>query len=253
MKKFYFNIIFLVPFIAEIPNKPVLSGVYDWNTPTKKINKNLKTAVLFEGSAFDMEWIQMNANALTRSGKVIKIKIPVNEEQLYIIRKGTLELTIKDSSYSLPEGSTLVFFPGEYFFIQNKQSSPCTYFLMKYRSHSIKDEEAPGHSFVKDWNQVEFKPHERGGVRSFFERPTAMLKRMEMHVTTLNTGLVSHDPHSHTAKEIIVIKQGNTEMKIGATDFKGQEGSVYFIESNVSHGIKNIGTTACTYYAIQFE
>lgn len=253
MKKFYFNIVFLVPFITGMLNKPVLSGVYDWKTPTKKISKNLHTAVLFEGSAFEMEWIQMGANILTTSSKAIKIEIPVNEEELYIVRKGILEVTLKDSSYSLSEGSTLVLFPGEKFSIQNNQSSSCTYFIMKYRSHSIKNEETGRNSFVRDWKRVEFKPHERGGVRSFFERPTAMLKRMEMHVTTLNAGLSSHDPHRHLAKEIIVIKEGNTEMKIGESNFKGKEGSVYFIESNVLHGIRNIGTTACTYYAIQFE
>ena len=74
-----------------------------------------------------------------------------------------------------------------------------------------------------------------------------------MHVTTLNAGLKSHDPHTHLAKEIIVMMQGNTEMQIGEKFFKGKEGSVYFMESNVLHGIRNEGTTPCTYFAIQFE
>lgn len=253
MKKIYFNIIFLIPFLTGMQYKPVLSGVYDWKTPSKSAGKNMNTSVLFEGSAFEMEWLQMNANKLTRSNKATRIAIPKNEEHLYIIRKGRLEVTLKDSSYSLTSGSILVLLPGENLSIQNKQGSSCEYFVMKYRSQLPADAEKADGSFIRDWNKIEFKPHDRGGVRSFFERPTAMLKRMEMHATTLNAGLKSHDPHTHPAKEIIVMMEGNTEMQIGEKVFKGKEGSVYFMESNVLHGIKNVGTTRCTYFAIQFE
>lgn len=253
MKKSYFNIIFFVPFIIAVHFAPVLSGVYDWKTPAKSVNKNINTSILFEGSVFDMEWLQKSANALTIKGKkALVITIPQNEEQLYIVKKGTLDVTIADSSYWLAEGSILLLMPGEKLAIQNRESS-CEYFVMKYRNHLPFDKEKAGNSFVKDWNKIEFKPHDKGGVRSFFERPTAMLKRLEMHVTTLNAGLKSHDPHTHLAKEIIVMKEGATEMLIGDKTFKGKEGSVYFMESNVLHGIKNIGTTPCTYFAIQFE
>jgi len=74
-----------------------------------------------------------------------------------------------------------------------------------------------------------------------------------MHVTTLNPDSNSHAPHTHPAKEIIVMMKGNSEMQIGGKIFKGKEGSVYFMESNVLHGIRNTGTTPCTYFAIQFE
>jgi (S)-ureidoglycine aminohydrolase len=153
----------------------------------------------------------------------------------------------------LAKGSILVLFPGENLSIQNTQSNSCEYFVMKYRTKRGADKEKTGSSFVKDWSKVEFKQNDHGGVRSFFETQTSMLKRMEMHVTTLNAGLKSHDPHTHKAKEIIVMMEGNTEMLIGEKTFKGKEGSVYFMESNVLHGIKNTGTIPCTYFAIQFE
>lgn len=256
MKKNLLNIGFFIPFVFFVYHGPVSSGVYDWRTPSKNISKNLSTSILFEGSAVDMEWLQMNANALAKSSKAIPATIPKNEEHLYIIRKGTLEITAGDSSYSLPQGSILVAAPGKSFSIQNKQSNPCEFYVMKYRSSLPFDTdraENAGSFIIKNWNEVIFKPHERGGVRSFFERPTAMLKRMEMHVTTLNAGLKSHDPHKHQAKEIIVMMEGNTEMLVGEKFFKGKEGSVYFLESNVLHGIKNEGTTPCSYFAIQFE
>lgn len=254
MKKYYFNIAFVVPLIIAVHFAPVSPGVYDWKTPAKSVSKNVSTSILFEGSAFEMEWLQMSSNEMTKSNKAVKVKIPNDEEHLYIIKKGTMEAKLKDSVYSLASGSILVLFPGEKLSIQNKQKNSCEYFVMKYRSHSSIDKENAWNSFVKDWNKVAFKPNDRGGgVRSFFERPTAMLKRLEMHVTTLNAGLKSHDPHTHAAKEIIVMKDGDTEMLIGEKTFKGKEGSVYFLESNILHGIKNTGTTSCTYFAIQFE
>jgi (S)-ureidoglycine aminohydrolase len=256
MKKSFLNVCLFLPVFFITHYKPVLSGVYDWKQPVTTANKNISSSVMFEGSAFEMDWLQMSSNTLTIKGKkALVVTVPQNEEHLYIIKKGTLDVTTADSSYWLGAGSILLLMPGEKLAIQNRESS-CEYYVMKYRSHFPIDkvrEEKAGSSFVKDWNKVEFKPHDRGGVRTFFERPTAMLKRLEMHETTLNAGLKSHAPHTHAAKEIIVMMEGNTEMLIGEKTFKGKDGSVYFLESNILHGITNIGTTPCTYFAIQFE
>ena len=80
-----------------------------------------------------------------------------------------------------------------------------------------------------------------------------MCKRFEMHVTTLKEGLKSHDPHIHRAAEIIIVIDGNTEMLIGDKLYKGEKGSVYYLPSNVLHGIQNKGVTTCSYFAFQFE
>ena len=80
-----------------------------------------------------------------------------------------------------------------------------------------------------------------------------MSKRFEMHVTTLNEGLQSHDPHTHAAEEIILIIDNQAEMQIGDRFLKGKAGDVYYVGSNVLHGIRNDGTVPCTYFAYQFE
>jgi (S)-ureidoglycine aminohydrolase len=256
MKKSLLNVCLFLPVFFISHYKPVLSGVYDWKQPVATANKNISASIMFEGSAYEMEWLQMTANTMKPSDKTINLSIPANEEQLYIIKNGTLNITMGDSSFSLSNGSVLVLPPGEKISIQNKQSAACEFFIMKYKSQLAPDKERgekAGGTIIKNWNDVEFKPHDRGGVRTFFERPTAMLKRLEMHVTTLNAGLKSHAPHTHAAKEIIVMMEGNTEMLIGEKTFKGKDGSVYFLESNVLHGITNTGTISCTYFAIQFE
>lgn len=246
----------LLPLVVTNQYKPVLSGVYDWRQPVASTNKSVSSSVLFEGSAVQMKWLQMTSNLLKSMSEAILQTVPANQEHLYIIKKGTLNVTRGDSSYSLPKGSILVMLPGEKLSFQNKEGEGCEYYTMKYRSQPFPNKERgekAGGSIIENWNDVEFKPHDRGGVRTFFERPTAMLKRLEMHVTTLNAGLKSHAPHTHVAKEIIVMMEGNTEMQIGEKTFKGKDGSVYFLESNILHGITNLGTTPCTYFAIQFE
>jgi len=256
MKRKSLNICLILPILFFTHFKPVSPGVYNWKRPTISGNNNIYSTSLFEGSAFEMEWLQMNAGVLMKSGKPVTITVPNNEEHLYIIKRGQIELIKGDSSFTLPKGSIAVLPPGQTVSVQNKQTGSCEFYVMKYRKHFPGDKksgEKERVSIIKNWNDVEFKPHDRGGVRTFFEQPTTLLKRLEMHVTTLNAGLKSHAPHTHVAKEIIVMVDGETEMLIGEKTFKGKEGAVYFMESNILHGITNVGTTPCTYFAIQFE
>lgn len=74
-----------------------------------------------------------------------------------------------------------------------------------------------------------------------------------MHVTTLLPGLESHDSHTHKAEEIILIIEGNTGMLIRNGQYKADAGDLYYLGSNVLHGIKNIGTVPTTYFAYQWE
>ena len=112
---------------------------------------------------------------------------------------------------------------------------------------------ASGGSAVLDWKKVAFRSHDKGGRRNFFDRPTAMCARFEMHVTTLNVGLQSHDPHTHAPEEIILVTAGETKMQIADKFFPGTPGSIYYAGTKVPHAIENTGKAPCTYFAFQFE
>lgn len=188
--------------------------------------------------------------------KTLKTTVAVNEEHLLIVKSGTIEISFHDSTYIIPAGSIALLLPGEKYKVNNRGSSVADYYLMKYRSKLPPDPERgknAGGSFVKDFDKIPFNLHDRGGVRNYFNRATAMSKRFEMHVTVLNAGLKSHEPHTHRAAEIILMIEGNTEMQIGQNFFKAKGGDLYFVESNLLHGIRNEGTTAAIYFAFQFE
>jgi (S)-ureidoglycine aminohydrolase len=86
-----------------------------------------------------------------------------------------------------------------------------------------------------------------------FDRATAMTKRFEMHVTTLNQGLWSHPPHIHWATEILLLIQNTAQESIDGNLQPAAVGDIIFLESNVPHAIQNTSRGPCTYFAFQFE
>lgn len=256
MKKVISLLYILLPVFVIAQQDSLASGMYSWKEPKKKNNKNISSIVLFEGKVHDMEWLQMSANMISPSKTKNNLSVPANEEYLIIIKSGSLTLTLKDSTCSIGAGSIALLMPGEKFSLQKEDFSPCKYYIMKYRSKQPVDAargKTAGGSLVKDWSRIEFKPHDRGGIRNFYERPTAMCRRFEMHVTTLKEGIKSHEPHTHRAEEIVLIIDNKTEMQISDKFYKGSEGRIYYLGSNVSHAIRNDGAGTCTYFAFQFE
>lgn len=230
--------------------------MYSWKKPVNRVQKNIFISTIFEGSAHDMAYMQMSSVAVIPSQKKSGLMVPDNEEHLLLMKSGSLTLGIKDSTWTIGKGSVVLLLPGQTYSVRNAIADSCLYYLLKYRSKQPMDKtrgKVAGGSMVKDWNKVAFKPHDRGGIRNFFDRPTPMCRRLEMHVTTLNEGIRSHDPHTHRAEEIVLVIDNKTEMQIGDAFYKGAEGDFYYLGSNVSHAIRNVGKGTCTYFAFQFD
>lgn len=256
MKNFLLLPCFIIPMIGFTQLPVIPSKMYSWKKPTDKADKNIVSAVLFEGSVHDMEYLQMSSNAITTTKKKINLQIPNNEEHLLLVKTGTLTIGFKDSTWSIGGGSVALLMPSEKYSLQNNTADSCTFYRMKYRSKFPTDlprGQASGGSFIKDWSKIPFKPHDRGGIRNYFERETAMSKRFEMHVTTLKEGIKSHEPHTHRAEEIVLVIENKTEMQMDDRFYKGDPGDIYYLGSNVSHAIRNDGKGTCTYFAFQFE
>lgn len=108
-------------------------------------------------------------------------------------------------------------------------------------------------SSVFDWNSIPAKPTAYGTVRSFFSSPTATLKNLELHVTTLNPGQMPHPPHRHPNEEMIILHQGTVETLSNGVWKRLGVGSVIFNGSNQLHGLKNVGTEPAIYHVINFQ
>lgn len=231
----------------------VASGVYKWNDLKVEKRDNFEKRQILEGSTTDNE--NLNIYALTiEPGKSLKEKN--DEETLIVIKEGKVKVSFENENEILVPGSIALIMPDDNYEIENSGDSNATYYLFLYKSKYQVDIERgieAGGSFMIDWNDLVFHPHDKGGIRQYFERPTSMSKRFEMHVTTLNEGLKSHEPHTHRAAEIVLMINGNSEMEIGDGLYGGSEGDLYFLGSNVPHAIRNTGTVSCMYFAFQWE
>ncbi|NCI47500.1 cupin domain-containing protein [Sediminibacterium soli] len=237
---------------AATAQKPVASDVYHVTGGPARSAGELAQK-LFEGWGAVLSSHTMFAYKLTpQSSRHILGRD--GEETFFIVKEGQVTVKLKDSSFSLGTGSVIGLMNADSLAIFNGDQAAEVY-AMRYRSDSPDKDRGrnAGGSFAVNWNDIPFKPHNKGGVRQFFDRPTVMLNRFDMHVTTLNPNNKSHDPHTHKNEEVIVMLQGNAEMQIGTEHKKANGGDVVYLGSNVLHNLTNIGTVPCVYYAIQWN
>ncbi len=219
-----------------------------------KFPKNLKNTVMMAGETPHFSAMTFQVETLKNSDteKTIHNK---KQEQIIIIKAGELEVKLDRETKIIGNQSVIFIHPRDTCYIKSK--SPKTiYYTMIYQAKQPVDLARgvdAGSSFIIDFNTLKYKTHDKGGIRNYFRTKTAMCSYYEMHVTNLNAGIKSHEPHTHFASEIILIISGNTEMEIGDHMYKANEGDVYFVGSDVPHAIKNTGNAQCMYFAYQWN
>jgi len=235
----------------------VKSWVYSWKNLKPVQEETRERRPVFEGSTYSLQNLEVHVTTIQPGNAPHPPHRHDDSEELIIVKSGRLTITINDKSEELGPGSVAMAMPGDMHSFNNTGDVPATYYVIKYKAKAPADaargKEAGG-SFIINYKDVAFTRHDKGGIRRFFDRPTAMMKRYEMHVTTLNEGLQSHEPHTHEAEEIILMIQGDATMQIGRDNFmRCQAGDVVFLNSMVPHAIKNTGRGACTYFAFQWN
>jgi quercetin dioxygenase-like cupin family protein len=87
-------------------------------------------------------------------------------------------------------------------------------------------------------------------IRDVLKGKLATGESLEVHQTTLQPGGAPHPPHRHAHSEMWLIREGTVEIMVNGKSYQLGPGSVGFVESNDEHGIKNVGTTAATYFVV---
>ncbi len=211
-----------------------------------------QAGILYEGANVPMKYMKLELVKLA-SGKTIKVNTK-SMEHVIISKSGSPYLSSKQLNHTLTPGSVAVMTKGNKYKILNlNQHAEDWYYVFSYIAKDPSKGSDTATSFVRLWEDLSFRPHDRGGVRSYFDRPSSQTNRLEMHVTTLRAGLKSHDPHTHKAEEIILMIDGQSKMLIGETYFEGKRGDAYYVESAFLHGIQNTGDKACSYFAFQWD
>lgn len=235
---------------------PLASEVYVLNkSPETKTKTGTRKEILSGSGAILAK--QAIAVIGIAKGKTIGYKADPNADELFIIIKnGPVTVHLNQQHSQLDRGSVVLVLPGDKLSIENTGNTNAQVYEMRYRSIAQPDAgrgSKAGTSFMMNWNDMVFKPHNKGGVRQLFDRQTTMFNRFDIHVTQLNQGWKSHDPHTHKNEEIILMLDGNAEMQIGTEHPKANPGDVVWLGSNVLHNLSNVGTTPCLYFAIQWN
>lgn len=216
--------------------------------------KHTEDSVLISGETMHFKDAEFKTVHLNSSTEEIDLLDP-NREQIFIIKEGEVNVNLKGRKKSIGKNSVVVLLPGDRATIAS-QTPEAIYYTMNYVSRQKMDTrrgKKDGGSAIIDFDALEFREHDKGGIRNYFHRATAMCPYYEMHVTNLNPGIKSHEPHIHRASEIILMIEGESEMEVGNEIFNANAGDVYFVSSKVPHAIRNTGEKQCMYFAFQWE
>lgn len=181
------------------------------------------------------------------------------QEELIILRDGTLDVNRNGEIQRAGPGSLFFFASNQPHAVQNPGDKPATYFVFNFSTAATRNAPAVGNvsapgrlgSTIWDWANLSAKPTPKGERREVVDTPTATLVNFECHITTLRAGEMPHAPHRHPDEEIILIKEGQLDVTINGRTQTAGAGSILFFASNDEHGLKNSGSTIATYYVMR--
>lgn len=247
--------LFLLTLTMQAQMDKVKEGVYRWSELPVVSAENKETRVILEGVSPHFEYLEIHAT--TQLPGAIPNPPNANDaiEECIIVKEGLMKVTINGKSQIVGPESVILFMPKELHAIENAGDSNLTYYVLSYKSKktiNIERAQAHGGSVVYNAEALEFKPSARGGGIAYFDRGTSMCERFEMHITQLNKIGASHNPHKHIETEIMLVISGNTEMTIDGKDYYGTTGDLFFVNSELMHGIRNAGNKPCKYFAFKW-
>lgn len=236
--------------------QPVKSGVYKWEDHPVSVSETKESRKILEGVSPHFEYLKIHATTQFPGAKPSNAHANEDAEECIIVKEGRMKITIEGEAKILSEGGVILLMPQQMHSIENVGDSNLTYYVMKYKSKKKMDlarGEAAGGSLMLVKDDLTFKPSTRGGGIAYFDRPTAMCERFEMHITQLDNKGPSHKPHTHIETEIILIISGETEMMINGKKYKAKAGDFYLANSQEHHGVSNPTDKQCSYFAFKWN
>ena len=109
-------------------------------------------------------------------------------------------------------------------------------------------------SAVYNWSNLKAQKTENRETKKVLEGSTLDLVNLEIHTSTLASGVTNHPPRAHNdAEELILIKEGNVQVTINDTAKVLGPESIIFIIAGDEQSFKNISDKPATYYVLSFK
>lgn len=231
------------------------TAVYEWEKMKVEDTNSGEKRQIFEGHSNDLSYFEVHVTTLDPGKAPHGSHVHSDMEELIIVKEGLIEQSINGTKKVVGPGSVILALPGDDHGIWNAGDTKASYYIIRWKTDepgNIEQAKASGGSKFYDWKEIEFETTKKGGKRQFMQRPTALLKDLEMHVTTLDEGVTSHEEHVHSNEEIILMIRGEAEESINGTPHRMTPGSLVFLTDTVPHGIKNVGKGQCEYFAFKW-
>lgn len=256
------KLILLLVFLFPAINFPdenlekINTSVFDWEKMKVEKTKSGERRQILEGKTNVFDYFEIHVTTLNPGNAPHGSHVHADMEELIIVKEGLVEQNINGDKKFLGPGSVVLALPGDEHGIRNAGETDASYFIIRWKTSqksNLTQIEKTGSSGFYKWEDIEFQTTSKGGKRQFMDRPTVLLENLEMHVTTLNEGIMSHAEHVHSNEEIILVMKGEVEESIDGTPHRLGPGSLIFLTDNVPHGIKNAGKGQCEYFAFKWK
>ena len=110
------------------------------------------------------------------------------------------------------------------------------------------DSALPSANYPFDKLAVQILDHAE--MRRVLKGKLATGEALEVHETMLSPGIAPHPPHHHLHSEMWFVREGTVELTVNGSSYRLGPGGVGFVHSNDEHGIKNVGSTAASYFVV---
>jgi (S)-ureidoglycine aminohydrolase len=254
MKRLLCALVAFVP-LAASSLTPIKADVYRWKNTKAEQRDGRTERLIVSGSTLDLDSLEIRAISLSVGGADSTDAHP-NVELFLMVKDGALRIAQAGTTKVLGAGSVAVALPGDQQVIANVGATAATYYRFAYRSKAPMDlarGKQAGGSFMVDWSDLTERPTASGTRRDVLNRPTAMWRRFEAHVSSVSEGLRNHATHTHRADEIMMLTKGDVEMLIGEARPTATASDVVFLGSMIPHSLGNIGKGTAQYLVIQGE
>jgi mannose-6-phosphate isomerase-like protein (cupin superfamily) len=170
-------------------------------------------------------------------------------DHLLIVKDG--DINFESTKQTLGPGGIGLFAALDKPVLHNTAGTNASFYLLAFKSRSGSNQAAT--PFIRDWPDLPMKKTDKGESRAIFSQPTAWLKNINMHATTLDPGEISHPQHVHRAEEILLLRSGEVRMHIANGYIPAKGGDLVFLPSGVPHDLENGPTGRTEYFALQWE
>ncbi len=252
-----------VTFAADTSNTPASvlgSTFYPWNEMIVKPTGVGARRDIHDGPTATLNRFECHISTL-QPGLPSHPPHQHGQEELIIIKEGTLDVHINGQEHRLGPGGVFWFSSNDWHAVRNVGDDPATYLVFNFATDATRnvpktpaaESAAPDklRSGVWAWEEMKVQKTGKGERREFFKSPTVTCENFSIHATTLNAGEISHAPHRHPDEEVIVVKEGTVEATVNGNTKKVGPGSILFFASNDEHGLRNAGDTPATYYVLR--